>query len=140
MQSVITCKNCGAVIVDYDKKCPNCSDGNVEERTYLSPSKRLFMVRLGLQLIKHPLIKYPLLSLAVIFVLGIAVQVFFNDCNCSFQSCRGCGGIIGNMLARFSNYLLASSVLLLWLGTPIIIFGLIFTVIYNLLVKNDKSK
>jgi len=86
------------------------------------------------------IIKYPLIGLVIIILLGIAVQALLPDCRCQLESCRGCGDI-GNVLGRLSNGLLAlgfmGAAILGMFGVPVLILWLIFSGVYKLFNKSD---
>jgi hypothetical protein len=97
-----------------------------------------------MEIIKHPILKYPLIGLLIIILLGIAIQLLLPDCRCQLESCRGCGGEIGNALGRFANGLIAlafiGAALLGMFGIPLLILGLILTGIYKLFNKKNDDK
>ena len=136
MKLVSTCIKCGLTIDSQDGKCPNCLDkvAQAESDSKLSLTK----------IIKYPFIKYPLIGLTLILIVGISVQFLIPDCHCSLEGCSGCGGTIGNALGHFSITCMGLAtigfVLLVWFGIPILLLGLIFTGIYKLLNKNGKGE
>lgn len=136
MQLVSTCIKCGLTIDAQNGKCPHCSDKLAQAG---SDSKLSIK-----KIIKHPLIKYTLITLTAMILLGFSLQLIIPDCHCSLEACNGCGGLIGNFLGRFSISCIAislmGSVLLIWFGIPVLILWLVLSGVFRLFNKSNNNE